>query len=145
MIVSDHSPCPPAMKGREVGDFFAAWGGIASLQLGASVIWTEMRRRGLPIELLSRWMSDAPARLVGLGASKGRIAAGHDADLVLFDPDAEWRVDGAALLHRHPVTPYAGRTLRGAVAATYVRGQLAYDRVAGPAAEPLGRLILPGS
>ena len=143
MIVSDHSPCPPAMKGGGTGDFFACWGGIASLQLGASVIWTELRARGLPVELLARWMSDAPARLVGLEERKGSIAAGRDADLVLFDPDAEWRVDGAALFHRHPITPYAGRALRGAVEATYLRGRLVYERARGPVGDPAGRLLLP--
>ncbi|HKG93808.1 MAG TPA: allantoinase AllB [Gemmatimonadaceae bacterium] len=143
MIVSDHSPCPPAMKGREAGDFFAAWGGIASLQLGLSVVWTEMRARGIPVERVARWMSEAPARLVGLGERKGRIAAGFDADFVLFDPDAERVVDPAALLHRHPVTPYAGRRLFGSVEATYLRGSLAYDRRDGPARTPAGELLLP--
>ena len=102
-----------------------------------------MRARGLPIERLAGWMSEAPARLVGLGGRKGRIAAGFDADLVLFDPDAERVVDAAALLHRHPVTPYAGRRLAGAGEATYLRGALAYDRRRGPASDPAGELLLP--
>ena len=131
------------MKERETGDFFAAWGGIASLQLGASVVWSGMRARGLPIERLARWMSDAPARLIGLGGRKGRIEPGHDADLCVFDPDAEWTVSADALLHRHPLTPYLGLPLRGVVAATYVRGVLAYDRREGPAPVPGGRLLLP--
>jgi allantoinase len=142
MVVSDHSPCPSAMKRREAGDFFAAWGGIASLQLGASIIWTGMHERSIPIERLGDWMCDAPARLVGLNTTKGRIAVGHDADLVLFDPDATLTVRADALLHRHPVTPYLGRQLRGVVVATYVRGTLAFDRTEGPAARPGGRLLL---
>jgi allantoinase len=136
MIVSDHSPSPSGMK---QGDFFGAWGGIASLQLGASVVWSEMRRRELPVGCLVRWMSEAPARLVGLDGRKGRIAPGYDADLVLWDPDAEQVVEPAILLHRHPITPYVGRRL--AVEATYVRGELAYDRRSGPVAKPPGRLI----
>lgn len=143
MIVSDHSPCPPIMKRRDVGDFFVAWGGIASLQLGASVAWTAMRERALPLERLSDWMSTTPARLVRLGERKGRIAAGYDADLVLFDPDGEFTVRADALLHRHPLTPYLGARLRGVVEATYVRGALAFDRRTGPAAAPVGRLLLP--
>jgi len=143
MIVSDHSPCPPSMKGRAAGDFFAAWGGIASLQLGASIVWRGMRERGLSIEWLARWMSDAPAHLVGLGKRKGRIAASYDADLVLFDPEARWTPSAEALLRRHSVTPYLGMPLAGAVEATYVRGALAYDRRRGPAPEPSGRLLLP--
>ncbi|MDQ3996510.1 MAG: allantoinase AllB [Gemmatimonadota bacterium] len=141
MIVSDHSPCPPAMKRRETGDWFAAWGGIASLQVGASVVWSDMRQRGLPVGCLVRWMSEAPARLVGLEGRKGRIAPGYDADLVLWDPDAEQVVDPQMLLHRHGITPYAWRQLAGVVEATYVHGELAYDRRSGPVPTPPGQLL----
>ena len=143
MIVSDHSPCPPILKRRDVGDFFVAWGGIASLQLGASVVWTSMRARGLGLERLVEWMSAAPARLAGLGDAKGRIAPGFDADLVVFDPDGEVTVTADMLLHRHAVTPYLGARLRGTVEATYVRGALAYDRRHGPVPTPTGTLLLP--
>jgi len=141
MIVSDHSPCPPSMKQRESGDFFTAWGGIASQQLGAPVIWSEMYERGLPVGCLVRWMSEAPARLAGLEGKKGRIALGYDADLVLWDPDGEQVVEPEMLLHRHPITPYLGRRLKGVVEATYVGGELAYDRRSGPVATPPGRLL----
>ena len=142
MIVSDHSPCPPILKRKDAGDFFVAWGGIASLQLGASAIWTCMHQRRVAIERLAEWMSSAPARLVGLDRVKGSIAPGHDADLVIFDPDYEWTVEAHALLHRHRLTPYLGERLRGSVEATYVRGTLAYDRRNGPAPTPPGRLLL---
>jgi allantoinase len=142
MIVSDHSPCPPILKRRDVGDFFVAWGGIASLQLGGAVVWTAMRDLGLPLESLVEWMSAAPARLVGLDRRKGRIDAGFDADLVFFDPDGELTVRADTLLHRHPVTPYLGARLRGTVERTYVRGALAYDRRSGPVATPHGELLL---
>jgi len=141
-IVSDHSPCPPILKRRDVGDFFVAWGGIASLQLGSAVVWTAMHERGLPIERLVEWMSAGPARLAGLEDRKGVIAAGYDADLVLFDPDGVIEVREDMLLHRHAVTPYLGAALRGTVEATYVRGMRAFDRRTGPAAEPPGDLLL---
>jgi allantoinase len=143
MVVSDHSPCPPILKRRDVGDFFVAWGGIASLQLGSAVVWTAMRERGLEIERLVNWMSAAPARLAGLEGRKGRIAPGYDADLVLFDPDEELTVRADMLLHRHALTPYLGERLNGTVRATYVRGELAYDRRTGPATTPPGQLLLP--
>ena len=142
MIASDHSPCPPILKRRDAGDFFVAWGGIASLQLGSSVVWTAMRRRGLPIERLVEWMSAAPARLAGLEGRKGAIAPGCDADLVLFDPDGEMPVRADSLLHRHAMTPYLGAALRGTVEATYVRGVLAFDRHGGPVSTPPGDLLL---
>jgi allantoinase len=115
LVASDHSPCPPALKGRERGDFMAAWGGIASLELGLSIVWTEARRRGVSIDRIACWMAQRPAELAGLDARIGRIAPGADADLVAFDPEATWTVDAARLRQRHPVTPYAGRTLDGRV------------------------------
>jgi allantoinase len=135
LIATDHSPCPPEMKRKDTGDFFAAWGGIASLQLGLSVVWTEARRRGFGIGDVIRWMSAAPAKLAGLD-SKGAIEAGRDADLVLFDPDQEFVVDPGSLQHRHKLTPYAGHRLTGVVKRTWLRGQPVQLDGA-----PLGRLL----
>lgn len=122
LVASDHSPCPPVMKDAD-GDFFAAWGGIASLQLSLPAVWTGARARGVAPEHLAEWMSAAPARLAGLAPRRGALAPGYDADVVIWDPEASFVVDPAALRHRHPVTPYAGRELFGVVRATYVGGR----------------------
>jgi allantoinase len=121
-VVSDHSPCTPDLKRLDTGDFAAAWGGIASLQLGLSAVWTAASGRGHPLSTVVDWMARRPADLVGL-RHKGRIEVGADADLVAFDPDATFTVDPAALHHRNPVTPYAGRVLRGTVHTTWLRGE----------------------
>jgi allantoinase len=134
LVASDHSPCPPAMKRREEGDFFAAWGGIASLQLLLPAVWTGARARGAGLERLARWLSERPAALAGLAGKKGAIAPGRDADLVIWDPDASFTVDPERLEHRHPITPYAGRELFGVVAATVLRGEVVYDALHGPGA-----------
>jgi allantoinase len=122
MVVSDHSPCTPAMKEPDTGDFGAAWGGISSLQLGLPLIWTAARARGFALTDVVRWMAEAPAALAGL-PQKGRIAVGCDADFAVLDPEATFTVDPARLHHRHPITPYAGRTLTGVVRETFLRGR----------------------
>lgn len=127
LVATDHSPSPPVMKHLDDGDFVRAWGGIASLQLGLAVLWTGMSTRGLPIERLADWLARAPAALAGLDRVKGAIAVGHDADLVVWDPDAAWTVDGASLFHRHPVTPYHGARLRGRVKTTFLRGEIVFE------------------
>jgi len=139
-VVSDHSPCPPELKSFGSGDFGAAWGGIASLQLGLSVVWTAARRRGRTLDDMARWMASAPAALAGLTA-KGRLAAGCDADLAAFDPDETFVVDPATLRHRHPVTPYAGKTLTGRVRQTWLRGTPLLE---GAGETPVGRLLSRG-
>ena len=128
MIVSDHSPCPPEMKRRQEGDFLKAWGGISSLQFRLPAVWTEAGPRGHTFRDLARWLSQEPAKLAGLAASKGSIARGRDADFVLFDPEAEFRVTPETNEHRHKLTPYEGRVLKGEVVATFLRGEKIYER-----------------
>jgi allantoinase len=127
LVVSDHSPCPPAMKETE-GDFFSAWGGIASLQFSLSAVWTGARTRALKPERIAQWMSGAPARLAGLQSRKGALAVGYDVDIVLWDPEASFVVNPSEILHRHKVTPYVGRELFGKVLATYVGGRRIFGR-----------------
>jgi allantoinase len=123
LVASDHSPCSPALKALEVGDFVAAWGGVAGLQLALPVVWTEAWARGHTLAEVARWMCEGPARLAGLTGRKGVIAAGADADLVVFDDEAAQTVTPDRIQHRHPITPYTGETLRGVVHATYLRGR----------------------
>lgn len=137
MVVSDHSPCAPSLK--PPGDFMTAWGGVASLQLALPAVWTEARRRRVPLPRVAEWMCAAPARLAGLGHTKGRLEKGYDADLVVFDPDAAFVVEPGRLRHRHPATPYRGRTLHGVVHATFLRGQLVFGE--GARETPRGRLL----
>jgi len=131
-VVSDHSPATPELK--LTGSFSTAWGGIASLQLGLPLMWTQARRRGHTLVDIARWMADSPARLAGI-KDKGRISLGYQADLTQFQPDAEFVVDPATLSHRHPVSPYAGRELTGVVRSTWLAG------AAVDPEKPSGRLL----
>lgn len=128
MIVTDHSPCPPEMKREEEGRFDLAWGGIASVSVALPVVWTECQSRGFTLNDLVRWMSSAPAALAGIGDQAGALAPGRDANFVVFDPEAAFTVTTEALHYRHPVSPYLGERLNGAVHATYLRGDAIFER-----------------
>jgi allantoinase len=141
MVVSDHSPCTPPLKRPETGDFLGAWGGIAGLQFGLSVLWTLGRERGHDLGRLWSWNSAAPARLAGVADRKGRLAKGYDADIVIWDDAAAFTVAAENVRHRHKVTPYAGRQFQGVVEQTWVRGRLAYDRATGLSASAPGAFV----
>jgi allantoinase len=140
-VITDHSPCTPALKQQGQGNFHEAWGGIASLQLGLPAIWTEARRRGASIEMLANWLSLAPARFAGLAHEKGQIRAGLAADLVVWDPDESFVVEAEQLFFRHKLSPYLGQRMYGRVHQTWLNGQLIYDGVGHPAG-PVGRVLL---
>lgn len=120
-VVSDHSPSTPELKFAGDGDFAVAWGGIASLQLGLPLVWTEAARRGYTLDDVVGWMASGPAHDIRV-PDKGAIAIGFDADLVVFAPEESFVVDKDALRHRNPVSPYHGRTLSGVVRRTLLRG-----------------------
>ena len=121
-IVSDHSPSTIDLKDVENGDFGVAWGGVASLQLGLSLIWTEAKRRGVPLPQVIDWMAAKPAALAGLN-HKGKIALGCDADFAIFEPESAHVVDVHKLHHKNPISPYDGRALAGVVRGTWLRGK----------------------
>ncbi len=123
LIVSDHSPSTPELKLLKEGDFQKAWGGIASLQFGLPIVWTEARKRGFSVEDIALWMCGRPAELVGLEERKGSLRVGSDADIVVWDPEASFVVETSGIFHRHKLTPYLGRTLFGKVFCTFLSGR----------------------
>lgn len=156
-VVSDHSPCTPNLKllpshvpghmapakgevttevvDEDCGDFFSAWGGISSVGLGLPILWTEMVRRGLTEETsdkavldLVQWCCVNTALQVGLEKQKGMIAAGFDADFCIFDDEAEWTVEPSTMLFRNKCSPYQGKTLKGMVRETLLRGRQVFVR-----------------
>ena len=152
-VVSDHSPCTPDLKllpshvpghirpkdtlstetlDTSTGDFFSAWGGISSVGLGLPILWTEMTRRNLTLTerdtdlaILNvvQWCCVNTAAQVGLEKQKGAIAVGLDADFCVFDDEAEWVVEPSTMLFRNKCSPYQGKTLKGMVRETWVRGR----------------------
>jgi allantoinase len=124
-VVSDHSPCTPALKKLEAGEFDEAWGGISGLQFGLSVVWTAMRERGLGPEKLAKWMSERTSRFLGL---PNGIRPGAEANLVLWNPEESFTLAKEMVRHKHALTPYDGRRLFGVVEKTFLRGERIYDR-----------------
>jgi allantoinase len=143
LLATDHSPCPPHMKCADSGDFTRAWGGISSLQVSLPVMWTGIHSRGGTLEQLCEWMCRAPARLAGFSRRKGALERGQDADIVIWNPDAQFQVEAHRLFHRHKLTPYSGMTLSGVVETTIVRGNVVYDRGIISSA-PIGNVLLRG-
>ncbi|MGB7281174.1 MAG: allantoinase AllB [Candidatus Acidiferrum sp.] len=141
LVATDHSPCPPQMKRLADGDFRSAWGGISSLSIALPVMYTEAINRGFSLNDIARWMAEAPANLAGCHKRKGRIAAGYDADFVVFDPESEFTVTQNHLHFRHPFSPYLGEKLRGVVQATYLRGEPVFQDNEFPGS-PIGKECL---
>jgi len=145
MVVTDHSPCLPAMKHRDEGRWDHAWGGIASLGTALPVIWTALHQRGHntnnAAQRIAKWMSAGPARLAGFSGQKGTLAVGADADITIFDPDATWTVAADDLHYRHKISPYLGARLRGRVQETWLRGERIFfdDEFKG---DPRGREVV---
>ncbi|MGB4778514.1 MAG: allantoinase AllB [Microbacterium sp.] len=146
-IVSDHSPSTVALKRGGDGDFGLAWGGIAGLQVGLSAVWTEARRRGIPLETILPLFTTGPARVAGL-TGVGEIAIGAPAHLGVFGVDDPLRIDARALQHRNPISAYDGKELTGRVRRTWLRGASVFDASEGGAGEapwfrrpPSGRLL----
>lgn len=142
LVVSDHSPSTADLKCFDTGDFGVAWGGISSLQIGLSAVWTEARRRGFTLVDVARWMCQAPAAQTGM-RRKGSIDLGYDADLCVFAPDEAFLVDPQKLHHKNAITPYAAMPLAGVVRSTWLRGER-IDTENDFRAGPRGRLLTRG-
>lgn len=126
-VATDHSPAPPDLKQMQTGNFKKAWGGIASLQFALPVLWTAARQRGCTVQQMALWLSENPAKLIGKQNNKGKIAAGYDADLVIWNPAKTFTLTGDMIQHKHKVTPYLNRELYGVVEQTYIGGIKAFD------------------
>jgi allantoinase len=122
-VVSDHSPATAEEKLRGDGDLQQAWGGVSGLQVGFTAVAAEARRRGIGLELISRWMSRSTADLVGL-TEKGRLGPGADADVAVYDTAVSLQVDARELAHRNPISAYDGQRYAGRVTHTVLAGHL---------------------
>lgn len=125
-VVTDHSPSTLDLKCNDSGDFMRAWGGIASLELGFSVLHERAARAGIDLHGMVMRMSAAPAELVGLQGKKGTLTVGADADLCFWDEGRRRAIHACELQHKNPITPYEGLTVRGRAVSTWLRGAEIY-------------------
>jgi allantoinase len=91
-VVSDHSPCVAELKHFGTGDIMSAWGGISTLGLGLSLLWTEGQKRGVSLKEVVDWMTTKTAEHAGLQSRKGQLKIGYDGDFLIWDQDAEFEV-----------------------------------------------------
>ena len=121
-IATDHAPHHADDKNVE---FALASSGISGFETALAVCWTALVVPGhlTPEQVLDK-LTRAPARVLGLDA--GTLEVGKRADVTLIDPRAEWTVDPGKFRSRGKNTPFAGRTLTGAVRCTFLEGRPVY-------------------
>jgi dihydropyrimidinase len=133
-VCTDHAPWTLADKLDPALDATDLRQGMAELETMLPVLWSTGVRTGrLTVERLVSLLSTAPARLFGMYPTKGAVAVGSDADLVVLDPDATRTVDGTAMQSRAGWTPYDGWDLTGWPEVVLSRGEVvvAEGRVLG--------------
>ena len=158
-VVSDHSPCTPDLKilpqsisgivapntqsEAEDGDFFTAWGGVSSVGLGLSILWTSGLKYGITASQIATWCCKNTAKQVGLQHQKGELAVGLDGDVCVFDDEGEFVVGREEMLFRNKCSAYQGMTLKGVVKETWLRGRKIFERGKGfGEGKPTGELLL---
>lgn len=136
-VSSDHAPHTVEEKRQELATAPAGFAGVETI---VPVLLNEMLSGRITPERLTWVLAEGTARLYGLYPRKGTIEPGADADLTIVDPAASRVVDRARLHSKHPLSPWHGRRLQGAVTASILRGQVIM-RDGEPIGEPRGRLV----
>jgi allantoinase len=122
-VATDHSPSIPDLKELRTGDFMKAWGGIASIQFALLALWTAGRKRACSLSDITKWLCSNPSMLIGKEKTKGKIAKGYDADLIVWDPEKSFTVTESIIQHKHKITPYLNKELYGVVEEVFLKGQ----------------------
>jgi allantoinase len=135
-IVSDHACCNAEQKysAKFPKNIWMAKSGFGGTEYLLSGVLSEGSKRGMSYNHLAELLCWNPAQRYGL-KSKGDIAPGYDADLVLVDPQESFVVRAAESESKQGYTPFEGMELSGRVKTTFLRGQAIYDggKVLGPA------------
>ena len=123
-IATDHAPHSAEEKARPLAE---APSGMVGLETALGVTLTYLYHTGeMPLSDILRKMTINPACILRL-PTKGRLAIGGDADVLLFDPDEVWTVDPDQFASKGRNTPFSGRQLKGRVKYTIVGGRVVYQ------------------
>jgi dihydroorotase len=123
-IATDHAPHHYDAKEREFDD---APNGILGLETALGLAIRELVKPGLlTLPQLILRMSTRPAQVFGL--TGGTLAIGSPADVVVFDPDAKWKVDAGHFCSKSRNTPFGGEELIGRALLTLVDGRIVFQR-----------------
>lgn len=138
-ICSDHACCRHELKCAHGDDVFLAKSGFGGTEYLLAALMTEGRKRGLSFNRMAQLVCRNPAKRFGLH-TKGDLAPGYDADIVLVDPDHRFTVRAVDSESAQGYTPFEGIELTGKVMSTYLRGALIYDegKIVG---EPRGQYL----
>lgn len=125
-LATDHSPAPAEIKELLSGNLQKAWGGIAGLQYLLPAGWTALKDT-LSLDTFIPLLTEKPARFLSIDDSKGKIAVGYDADIVIWSPEEKMQVCEPGIYHRHKACPYTGETMYGVVKKTIVNGRTVFS------------------
>ncbi|NEQ69108.1 MAG: amidohydrolase family protein [Symploca sp. SIO2D2] len=128
-IVSDHACCSAEKKvsRKYPNNIWLAKSGFGGTEYLLSGVFSEGSKRGMSYNQMAKLLCWNPAQRFGLW-SKGDIAVGYDADLVLLDPNETFVVSANESESQQGYTPFEGVELTGRVKSTFLRGNLIYDQ-----------------
>ena len=123
VVATDHVPDRAGVEKQSWRESFdRVSNGAPGIETLLSIVYDAGVAGGrMTVERMVDLLSTTPARLFGF-TTKGALAVGLDADIVLFDPAARRMIRAADLHHSSDYTPFEGREVRGAVRSTIVRG-----------------------
>lgn len=129
MVGTDHcSFHMDSQKTRGISDFTRIPGGVPGVEHRPALFYhfgVNSGRTG--VEEMCRLLSERPARIFGMYPKKGVLAPGSDADVVVWDPAAEWTIRAASQVQNVDYTPYEGMELKGRAEKVFLRGRLAAE------------------
>ena len=144
-VGSDHSPAADEEKDNSTKDIWSAWGGLNAIQFFLPMVFDMVvHQKNLSPTLIAKVMGINPAKIFGLYGRKGAFEIGFDGDIVIVDPEKEWKVEQEKLFTKGHVTCFNGLTGKGAPVLTMIRGKVvAKDGVYVDDAKGYGDYITP--